>query len=149
MTLSPSFVIFFAGEAFGVGAGHHKRTAGFLHTLTQQVHRAQLEGPIMRVGCKMCVMLRPYGYPKFNAEEGVSGRFDGCYGLRQEGSLPACVAGCPNRALDFGDVAELEKEYGSLERGSISILPFPDMTKPNVYVKVKKSATEKLSSARV
>ncbi|WP_172136948.1 4Fe-4S dicluster domain-containing protein [Adlercreutzia sp. ZJ473] len=99
-----------------------------------------IQDPSMCVGCRMCVMSCPYGHPKFIAAEGVSGKCDGCYGLRQEGSLPACVAGCPNRALDFGEISELEKKYGSLDRGSIAVLPSPDLTHPNVLIKAKEAA---------
>ena len=53
------------------------------------------------IGCRMCVMSCPYGHPKYFPEKGVSGKCDGCYGIRANGSQPACVAGCPNRALDF------------------------------------------------
>ena len=44
------------------------------------------------IGCRMCVMSCPYGQPKFLEELGVSGKCDGCYGIRQEGGEPACVA---------------------------------------------------------
>ena len=83
----------------------------------------------------------PYGQPKYFPEKGVSGKCDGCYGLRQEGSQPACVAGCPNRALDFGDMDELRAKYGSnLDNGSIVVLPSPEETHPNVLIKAKDCA---------
>ena len=93
------------------------------------------------IGCRMCVMSCPYGHPKYFPEKGVSGKCDGCYGLRQEGSQPACVAGCPNRALDFGDMDELRAKYGSdLDNGSIVVLPSPEETHPNVLIKAKDCA---------
>ena len=71
-------------------------------------------------------------------EKGVSGKCDGCYGIRANGSQPACVAGCPNRALDFGDVDELRAKYGDdLNAGTIVVLPSPDETHPNVLIKAK------------
>ena len=76
------------------------------------------------IGCRMCVMSCPYGHPKYFPEKGVSGKCDGCYGIRANGSQPACVAGCPNRALDFGDVDELRAKYGDdLNVGTIVVLP--------------------------
>lgn len=96
------------------------------------------------IGCRMCVMSCPYGEPKYDEAKGVSGKCDGCYGLRQDGSEPACVAGCPNRALKFGDVDELRREYGSdLDNGSIAVLPSPNETHPNVLIKAKKIAFDK------
>ena len=45
------------------------------------------------IGCRMCVMSCPYGHPKYFPEKGVSGKCDGCYGLRQEApSLLAWLA---------------------------------------------------------
>ena len=80
----------------------------------------------------------PYGHPKYFPEKGVSGKCDGCYGIRANGSQPACVAGCPNRALDFGDVDELRAKYGDdLNVGTIAVLPSPDETHPNVLIKAK------------
>lgn len=93
------------------------------------------------IGCRMCVMSCPYGQPKYFPEKGVSGKCDGCYGLRQNGSDPACVAGCPNRALAFGDLDKLRAEHGSdLDNGSIVILPSPDETHPNLLIKAKDEA---------
>ncbi len=90
------------------------------------------------IGCRMCVMSCPYGHPKYFSEKGVSGKCDGCYGIRANGSQPACVAGCPNRALDFGDVDELRAKYGDdLNVGTIVVLPSPDETHPNVLIKAK------------
>ena len=95
------------------------------------------------IGCQMCVMSCPYHHPQFFPELGVAGKCDGCYGLRAEGSQPACVAGCPNRALDFGDVEELKAKYGAdLDSGTITVLPDPSMTKPNVLIKTKPQSFE-------
>ena len=90
------------------------------------------------IGCRMCVKSCPYGHPKYFPEKGVSGKCDGCYGIRANGGQPACVAGCPNRALDFGDVDELRAKYGDdLNVGTIVVLPSPDETHPNVLIKAK------------
>ena len=93
------------------------------------------------IGCRMCVMSCPYGHPKFFPEQGVSGKCDGCYGLRQSGGESACVAGCPNRALKFGDVDELRAEFGGdLDEGRIAVLPSPEETRPNILIKTKECA---------
>ena len=81
---------------------------------------------------------------KYIEEKGVSGKCDGCYGLRKDGNEPACVSGCPNRALHFGDMDELRKEYGpDLDNGSIAVLPSPGETHPNLLIKTKPAAFEK------
>lgn len=93
------------------------------------------------IGCRMCVMSCPYGQPKYFPDRGVSGKCDGCYGLRRSGGDPACVAGCPNRALKFGEVDDLCAEYGDdLDRGGIAVLPSPDKTHPHILIKAKESA---------
>ena len=93
------------------------------------------------IGCRMCVMSCPYGHPQYFPEEGVAGKCDGCYGIREAGGQPACVAGCPNRALDFGDVDELRAKYGSdLDNGTISVLPPRELTNPNLLIKAKDAA---------
>ena len=101
-----------------------------------------IQDPNMCIGCRMCVMSCPYGHPKYNSETHVSGKCDGCYAIREAGGNPACVAGCPNRALDFGDVDELKKKYGADNEGDITILPSPQLTHPNVVVKTKDAATD-------
>ena len=58
------------------------------------------------------------------------------------GGTPACVAACPNRALDFGEVEELKKKYGDALVSDIAVLPSSDKTKPNVYINAKEAATE-------
>ena len=55
--------------------------------------------------------------------------------------FPVSAAGCPNRALDFGDMDELRAKYGSdLDNGSIVVLPSPEETHPNVLIKAKNCA---------
>ena len=94
--------------------------------------------------CSSDLMSCPYGQPKYFPEKGVSGKCDGCYGLRQAGGEPACVAGCPNRALEFGDLDELRSKHGfDLDNGSIVVLPSPDDTHPNTLIKAKDCAFEK------
>ena len=68
--------------------------------------------------------------PKADADESMDAA--ACIGCG------ACVAACPNRALDAGDVDELRKKYGNdLDKGTIVVLPSPDLTQPNLLVKTK------------
>ena len=53
------------------------------------------------------------------------------------------MAGCPNRALKFGEMDELRAEFGpDLNEGSIAVLPSPDETHPNILIKAKDCAQD-------
>ena len=43
----------------------------------------------------MCVMSCPYGHPQYFPEKGVSGKCDGCYGLRADGGSARLRCGLP------------------------------------------------------
>ncbi len=93
------------------------------------------------IGCQTCVNSCPYGHPKYIAELKVAGKCDGCYGLRAAGSDPACVAGCPNRALFFGEIEDLKARFGTdLDNGTISVLPDNTQTMPNILINAKECA---------
>lgn len=93
-------------------------------------------------GCQACVEACPYGVPKFLEEQSVVGKCDSCQAIRAAGGQPACVAGCPNRALDFGDVEELKAKYGDDLVNEIAILPSAETTQPNVLIKAKDAALD-------
>jgi anaerobic dimethyl sulfoxide reductase subunit B (iron-sulfur subunit) len=50
--------------------------------------------------------------------------------LLDQGEAPACVDGCPYRALDFGPLNELRVKYGRF--ADPAPLPDPSITKPAV-----------------
>ncbi len=87
-------------------------------------------------GCGMCAEICPYEAPKMG-EDGKALKCDACASLRAKGEKPACVDACPMRALDFGDIAELEAKYGAGLVTDIAILPESSMTMPNVRIKAK------------
>lgn len=88
-----------------------------------------------------CTKACPYGIPQI-LPDGKAGKCDSCYMIREAGGLPACVAACPNRALDFGDVEELTKKYGPDCVKEIAILPSAETTKPNTLIKAKEAASD-------
>ena len=55
---------------------------------------------------------------------------DFCHDYLDQGKPPACVAACPLRALDFGDIEELAKKPGA--KGRIKEFSDPALTKPSV-----------------
>nr|NLI50417.1 dimethylsulfoxide reductase subunit B [Propionibacterium sp.] len=88
--------------------------------------------PEICIGCKYCAMACPYSAPQFNEAKGVMTKCDFCSDRLAAGQTPACVAACPSRALDFGEVAELRAKYGAM--ASIEPLPAASVTKPNLVI---------------
>ena len=84
------------------------------------------------VGCKYCAWACPYGAPQYNAETGCMTKCTFCVDDLEAGLPPSCVAACPLRALDFGERAELEDRYGSLD--AVYPLPEPDLTEPALVI---------------
>lgn len=131
--------------SYSFGCNHCENPICLKNCPTGAIYKAE-DGTVIQdqskcIGCRMCVMSCPYGQPKFIEELGVSGKCDGCYGLRQAGGDPACVAGCPNRALEFGDIDELKAKHGEdLDEGNIVVLPSRDETDPHVLIKAKDCA---------
>jgi anaerobic dimethyl sulfoxide reductase subunit B (iron-sulfur subunit) len=76
----------------------------------------------MCVGCRYCQWSCPYGGPQFDKQKGVMTKCVFCYDYLAEGRPPACVAACPSRALHFGELSELQKEFGTIN----VIAPLPD-----------------------
>lgn len=88
-----------------------------------------------------CTKACPYGIPQI-LPDGKAGKCDSCYLIREAGGKPACVAACPNRALDFGELDDLAKKYGPDCVSEIAILPSADTTKPSLLISAKEAATE-------
>jgi len=63
---------------------------------------------------------------------------DTCAELRELGDDPACVASCPMRALEFGDIDELRAKHAGepLETGCPAI-PNEEMCNKNFIMRVK------------
>ena len=87
------------------------------------------------MGCGSCMWNCPNGAVSFSLTKGVAQKCDACAELRERGYEPACCGACPTRSLKFGDIEELQKEYGvsAEDRG---FLPIADITDPNLIVKL-------------
>jgi len=90
------------------------------------------------IGCRYCEWSCPYGAPRYDGKMGVMGKCDFCFDLVEKGEKPACVAACPMRALDFGELEVLKEKYG----GTDAIFPLPraSQTGPSLLIKPHKSA---------
>jgi len=63
------------------------------------------------VGCRYCIWACPYGAPQYDEENGCTTKCNFCADLLDQGLPPACVAACPMRALDFGEIRLLEQRH--------------------------------------
>jgi len=84
------------------------------------------------IGCRYCEWACPYAAPQYQADKGKMSKCDFCYQYVDEGLSPACVAACPMRALDFGDVSELRAKYNGVN--AIYPMPDPSLTEPAIVV---------------
>lgn len=68
------------------------------------------------IGCQYCTWNCSYGVPQFNAQRGVVGKCDMCYGRLEHGENPACVAACPEDAIqiEIVRVEDWQREYREL-----------------------------------
>ena len=87
------------------------------------------------ITCKTCMEICPYGAPQFDEVANLIVKCDTCLDLRTAGMKPNCVAACPMRALDFGDLDDLRAQYGDDLVSDLPFLPSSEETHPNVLIK--------------
>ena len=90
------------------------------------------------VGCRYCEWACPYGAPHFDEAAGVMTKCNFCQDLLAAGGNPACVDACPMRALDFGELSDLQAKYGTLD--AIEPLPSGDYTNPSLVITPHRNA---------
>ncbi|MBI4333750.1 MAG: 4Fe-4S dicluster domain-containing protein [Chloroflexi bacterium] len=86
--------------------------------------------------CDLCLKACPYDTPQFGAEENAGmQKCDLCIDRLAENKPPICVAGCPMRALDAGDMDRLSEKYGGIKEAVG--LTYAANLKPSIVVKPK------------
>lgn len=96
------------------------------------------------IGCGNCANVCPYQVPKLlDTAAGIkAGKCDSCASIRANGGQPQCVAACPMRALEFGDLDELKKAHpDAVSISEISVMP-ESATAPTTLVSLKANAKE-------
>jgi DMSO reductase iron-sulfur subunit len=65
------------------------------------------------IGCQYCTWNCSYGVPQYNPERGVVGKCDLCHHRLSDGMAPACVAACPEEAIEIEivNIAEWREDY--------------------------------------
>jgi len=92
---------------------------------------AQAASPGLKAAWDAC----PYGSITFDSDgpDSVGSKCTMCVDRLEQGLLPACVASCPFRALDFGPLSELQQKYGTMNQ--LPGMPSPSTTNPSVVFK--------------
>jgi anaerobic dimethyl sulfoxide reductase subunit B (iron-sulfur subunit) len=90
------------------------------------------------IGCKYCEWVCPYGAPQYDPSKGKMTKCNLCEDYLAEGGNPACVDACVMRALDFGELSELQAKYGTVD--NIFPLPLGSTTQPALVITPHKDA---------
>lgn len=92
-------------------------------------------------GCQYCTWVCPYNAPVYNPEAGSVSKCNMCVDRLDSGLKPACVSACLGHALEFGEVAAMEKERGQA-LVQIAGFPEPSISQPNIRFKQIKKTPE-------
>jgi anaerobic dimethyl sulfoxide reductase subunit B (iron-sulfur subunit) len=84
------------------------------------------------IGCHYCEWACPYGAPQYDPRDGRMSKCDFCVEELDRGRPPVCVAACPMRALDFGELEELRARHGALNH--VYPMPDPTLTDPAIVI---------------
>ncbi|MEA4900975.1 DMSO/selenate family reductase complex B subunit [Desulfitobacterium sp.] len=129
------------GYSLSLGCNHCDHPKCAENCPTGAIYKREKDGLVVQdrnkcIGCRLCTWSCPYGRPQYLKEQGKSGKCDGCADLVDQGLNPVCVDACPMRAIEFGDIEELRRKYGT--NADAQGLPSSSETKPNVVFKTKK-----------
>ena len=98
-----------------------------------------IHDPARCIGCQYCTYACPYGAPQYEEAKGKVGKCSGCHTRVDGGLEPACVAACPVRAIEFGDLDDLTRRHpGSVT--TLPVLPDPALTGPSLRLQPRTDA---------
>lgn len=83
------------------------------------------------LGCGYCRWGCPYDALQYDESAGQMSKCTFCYDEIDAGRPPACVAACPMRVLDYGDISQFQNGSG----GHGAPLPDPALTQPALAIK--------------
>jgi anaerobic dimethyl sulfoxide reductase subunit B (iron-sulfur subunit) len=88
--------------------------------------------------CRKCQADCPYGAIAWDAPANIVKKCDFCVEDVDAGLAPACVAACPNRALEFGEFEELRARPGTTRR--VFPMTDPAISEPAVVIRPHRNA---------
>jgi anaerobic dimethyl sulfoxide reductase subunit B (iron-sulfur subunit) len=97
--------------------------------MNRDAHGIVTVNPRICLGCRYCEWACPYSAPQFDEALGQMTKCDFCRKEIEQDGVPACVAGCPTRALQFGEYDQLAARHGSSLL--MAPLPPPGLTDPS------------------
>ena len=97
------------------------------------------------IGCGACAMACPSPAPVLNPVTKKMRKCDGCLDRLSQSKAPLCVEACPQRAIAFGPIDELRKQYGKVD--AVAPLPEPS-TKPNLVLRLPKRGSQPIGSTQ-
>jgi len=80
--------------------------------MNQDPHGIVTVDPQKCLGYRYCEWACPYSAPQFDEAQGQMTKCDFCREELEQGGVPSCVAGCPTRALQFGEYDQLAARHG-------------------------------------
>ena len=92
------------------------------------------------IGCKTCVASCPYGAPQYSEGKDLIMKCDSCKALRDAGMNPVCVDACPMRALEFGELSDLQSRHGDGAVSALPCLPSDETTHPSLLIEPRQAA---------
>lgn len=134
------------GYHLSIACNHCENPACVRVCPTEAMYVDEADGTVQHndescIGCKSCIMACPYDAPSYRESMGIVGKCNACKELREAGEENACVASCPMRALEFGDIEELKRKHPDAV-DNIAVLCDSSLTTPSLLIQAKGAALE-------